>query len=81
MRHRRAGDRRVVVPGWDGRSGRLRRTGRAARQRWTTLAALMSAGGLAVVGLAAPPAHAAVVESGSSYATLVDSRPSSAWLA
>ena len=36
----------------------------------------MSAGGLALVGLAVPSAYAAVVESGSSYATLIDSRPS-----
>src|SRR6266568_4503415 len=76
MRHRRVGDRRVVVPGRGGRSGRPRRTGRAARQRWTTLAGVVSAGVLAVASLAVPSAHAAAMESGSSYATLVDSRPS-----
>jgi hypothetical protein len=36
----------------------------------------VSAGLLAVAGLAAPSAHAAAAESGPSYATLVDSRPS-----
>ena len=77
MRHRRVGERRVVVPVWDGRSGRLLRTGRAARQRWTTLAAVVSAGGpgggwpcCAVGG------RGRCRVSGSSYATLIDSRPS-----